>query len=427
MGVKHRFSYFLIIELIFGIAFIEFLSIPGLYRQFANNNILDIDSAQSLELGHVNTPGKANYVFIEDNTAYVADLEGGLRIIDVSNPNTCVEIGFNVTSGAAWDVHVQGKIAYVAANDSGLICIDVNDPTDNFILGSLYTSGDAQSVFVKNDIAYVAAWNAGLRCINISDPENPVEEGFFDTDGSANWVYIVGNIAYIADWGDGLVCVNVTDHTNPQKLGSYQFSNDAKKVFVLDNIAYVTAGLRAYLIDVEDPNNLKLINDVFILGSTQGVHVKGDLCCVTAWDWDAYFYDITNLADIEEIGTESIMGFCTDVWIEDQIAYITAWEHGLRIFNISTYFDQIEPGDNNGNGGWNWDKIWKIGMYIAIGIIGLFVISTIIVGLYQNSAKMRPKIQGFTQRVKRGFKDIKSSIKAKISATRLKKERKKRI
>ncbi|MFN5892129.1 MAG: hypothetical protein ACK45Z_05770, partial [Dolichospermum sp.] len=63
------------------------------------------------------------------NYAYVADIDSGLQIIDISNPTTPTLKGNYDTSGSAWGVQVLGNYAYVADIDSGLQIIDISNPT----------------------------------------------------------------------------------------------------------------------------------------------------------------------------------------------------------------------------------------------------------------------------------------------------------
>lgn len=51
--------------------------------------------------------------------------DGGLQIIDVSDPGNPKKLGSYSTPGYAWDVYVQGNVAYVA-DGSGLQIIDVS-------------------------------------------------------------------------------------------------------------------------------------------------------------------------------------------------------------------------------------------------------------------------------------------------------------
>lgn len=67
-------------------------------------------------------------IFVSGSYAYVANNEGGLRIIDVSNPKAPKEVGFSVDNSAN-GVYVVENLAYVISRkDHGLIILDVSDP-----------------------------------------------------------------------------------------------------------------------------------------------------------------------------------------------------------------------------------------------------------------------------------------------------------
>jgi hypothetical protein len=73
-----------------------------------------------VEVGVLDTPGNALGVAVAGGYAYVADFDGGLRVIDVSTPSTPVEVGFADTPGRAYDVAVSGGYVYLADSDAGL-------------------------------------------------------------------------------------------------------------------------------------------------------------------------------------------------------------------------------------------------------------------------------------------------------------------
>ena len=76
-------------------------------------------------LGAYNTPGWAQGVTVVGTTAYVADYESGLQIIDVSDPANPVWLGTYNTPHWAYSVTVLGTTAYVADSGSGLQILDV--------------------------------------------------------------------------------------------------------------------------------------------------------------------------------------------------------------------------------------------------------------------------------------------------------------
>lgn len=96
--------------------------------------------------------------------AYVADWDGGLRVIDVSNPASPHEAGFYGMPGGPSDVAVSGVYAYVADGVSGLRVIDVSNPTSPREVGFYYTAagGTPYAVALSGSYAYVADFCGGL-------------------------------------------------------------------------------------------------------------------------------------------------------------------------------------------------------------------------------------------------------------------------
>jgi hypothetical protein len=72
--------------------------------------------------------GSASRVVLSGNHVFVADGAGGLRIVDVSNPNMPTEVGFVSTGGSTYDVDVSGGHAFVADGAAGMRVIDVSNP-----------------------------------------------------------------------------------------------------------------------------------------------------------------------------------------------------------------------------------------------------------------------------------------------------------
>jgi len=169
----------------------------------------------------------------------VADYDAGLRVVDVSHPDSLVEVGYYDTPGNAKGVAVSGSYAYVAATIYGLRVVDVSDPENPVEIGYYDTPGYAQGVAISSSYAYVADFDAGLRVVDVSDPENPVEAGYYDTPNSASGVAVSGNYAYVADRGAGLRVINVSNPQSPGEVGYYNTPGTAGGVAVSGNYAYV--------------------------------------------------------------------------------------------------------------------------------------------------------------------------------------------
>ena len=90
------------------------------------------------------------------------------------------------TPGMAWGfaLSTNGKTAFVADSESGLQVIDVSDPASPSLISTVTTTGYVSDVVLSPDgsIAYVADGN-GLDIIDVSNSLNPASMARLDTSG----------------------------------------------------------------------------------------------------------------------------------------------------------------------------------------------------------------------------------------------------
>jgi hypothetical protein len=204
------------------------------------------DPAHPVEVGYLDTPGRAWSVEVVGDIAYVADGDSGLRVISVTDPAHPAEVGHCDTPGGAQDVVVDGEYAYVADVDSGLRAISVADPTHPAEVGHCATPSWAMGVAVSGDHVYVADNWRGLRVISVADPAHPVEVGHLDTPGRARDVAVVGSLAYVADFDSGqLHVVSITEPAHPVEVGRCDSVRLALAVTLTRNYALVASSYSA--------------------------------------------------------------------------------------------------------------------------------------------------------------------------------------
>jgi hypothetical protein len=108
-----------------------------------------------MEIGFLDTPGQANNVAVSGNLAYIADGEGGLRVVDVSNPAAPQPRGF-FDDCCANAVAVLGNVAYLASY-AGVRVIDVSNPANPQLRTSFSLPPvDTQSIAVSGGLIFVA-------------------------------------------------------------------------------------------------------------------------------------------------------------------------------------------------------------------------------------------------------------------------------
>lgn len=260
-------------------------------------------------VGQINTPGTALQAAIHGTYAYLADGTSGLRIIDISNPNSPIEVGFCNTPGFAYSICIKGNYAYIAAGGSGLRIIDISSTSNPTEVGYYQTPDAAFDVTVEGNYAYVAAYISGLRIIDISNPYNPVEVGHYDTLPSsypltyAYSVIVKGDYAYIGDQTTGLRILDISDPINPQKVSVLDTPGNAVKVALQGNYAFIADGYSGFeIVDISNPKS----------------------------PFEVAYYDTP--------------GYVRDIKINDDYAYIADYNGGFRVFDISNIFHLKEIG-----------------------------------------------------------------------------------
>ncbi len=77
-------------------------------------------------LGEITLRGDSRGVVVKDGYAYVAARDAGVRVIDVTNPSSPVEVD-SIETPRARGITINGNYVYVAGSDSGLVVIDVTN------------------------------------------------------------------------------------------------------------------------------------------------------------------------------------------------------------------------------------------------------------------------------------------------------------
>lgn len=80
------------------------------------------------QVGYIETPGVAIDVIMQGQYVYVADMSGGLRIIDLHDWPVAREV-FAVDVGTAYNIEIDGDEVFVAGGASGVWRLDVTEPT----------------------------------------------------------------------------------------------------------------------------------------------------------------------------------------------------------------------------------------------------------------------------------------------------------
>ncbi|MBK8904573.1 MAG: hypothetical protein IPM53_25570 [Anaerolineaceae bacterium] len=306
--------------------------------------LIDIhDPTLPAEISFQNIGGSAQNAAVDGSIAYVAD-DQFLRLVDVSNPASPVELG-SIPS-LAWSVEIVGHFAFVTGGGGGLQIIDVTNPeTPIKIVDYGRWQDPSLGVIVKENIAYVIGEDGRLRLFDVSDPGSPTDLGKYEMVGSAEDITIVEKIVYIADGGGGLRLIDVSDPTAPVEVGFFDTLGSAEEIAVNGNIVYITdggsfpgfvaggGGIR--LIDISDPVAVAEIGYFDTSHMARDIEVVEDIAYVADWGVDLRLVDVSDPANPTQLGSfDNVVHLANDLAVVGNVVYI-AGGGGLRLVDVS--------------------------------------------------------------------------------------------
>jgi hypothetical protein len=161
------------------------------------------------------------------DTAYVVDVDGGLRVVAVDDPSRPVEVGSIDLDGI--DVVVSGATAYVTS-PHGLWIVDVRDPAHPaqagfYPLENTFFAEIPDQVVVSGEFAYIAS--NGLRVLDVSDPAHPQEAAWLEFSFPVASLAITGSHVYLTGYSAGLFVIDVSVPDGPFVAGFFKTPDSA--------------------------------------------------------------------------------------------------------------------------------------------------------------------------------------------------------
>lgn len=232
---------------------VRLLAVRGNYAylvtESAGLRIMDVGDPSTLtEVSAVETNSTAYSLAIKDNYLYLAT-SGGIHVINIENPLMPQEVAFfdlydreqTVSGDVLRDIAVSGTHLYLAQSGAGLRILDITEPRTPIEL-AVYETSNALLVTVEDEYAYLNDADQFLRMIDVSDPTMPTEVGSYAIKGNVRDIVVIGRYAYLAQGSDGIRLVDISSPANPKEVALYETPGTAWGVTVSGNYAYVADG-----------------------------------------------------------------------------------------------------------------------------------------------------------------------------------------
>lgn len=326
-------------------------------------------------IGVINTDGDATAVALAGGTAYVADGEAGVLVVDACDAARPRVLSRITTDEAALDVAAWNGRLFVATA-GGLEVFDVSDPGAPRRIGSVRGAGRYRSVAIDADrrLAFVADDVAGLVIYDIAVPQWPKVLGVENTTGEARDVSVQGNVAYVADAVVGLRIVSVQSPEAPWLIRAVETPGEGAAVTVWNRLALVADGPAGLtVIDVAAPNAAAVVGNLDSADYLQDVTVCDGVVFAAERSQGLLLYDLADPSSPRVAVRLPGEGRAVGVNVSAGVAFIAAGRAGLRVVDARTPSRAPESGRLLPLGG-SANAVAAVGnrFYVADANIGLY-------------------------------------------------------
>ena len=268
--------------------------------------VLDISTPSSpSRVGRVQLPGLIMDDATFGNYIYVADGDGGLQVLDISNPTVPVIRGFYSSTNLTFTSRIKifGGTAYVANENDGLQIFDLSNPILPSLLSSTNFGGYADDLIIKataNGVFAYLTTDESLCIIDVSNPTSPVLRGQTTINGgSATSIAMVGNYVYAAAQYGNLEIIDVSNPESPVDVGHAPSMLYPACVAAANNFVYAVSQLNINGFDVFSVSGSTLtlvghISNVTTSGYYTKMQISGNQVCIVGGASGFQVVDVSN-------------------------------------------------------------------------------------------------------------------------------------
>ncbi len=285
----------------------------------------------------------ANRLVIQNHLVYIANADGSVTTVDVSDPDAPIEIFETEIGGYAMGIRLRDGRLYVAASFGALAILGLDNPSAPQFLGRWWESSATTDVRIRDGLAYVVDSYYGLHTVDLHAPGDPAVLADLAMGGRPRGIVLSGHVACIAADSAGVFTVDVSDPEHPQVMG--QIAQYAVAIDTDGRYLYTVArnqGMR--VIDALDPCNLELVAICPVPGWPSSVSVAGGWACVTNGT-DLYVIDVANPRDPVIRGRFDPPEHTRHVTCDGSWAYVCAGNDGVLVVDLSDPGAPVQAAD----------------------------------------------------------------------------------
>ena len=272
----------------------------------------------------------------------------GLEIFALTDSGKPARVGEIATPGKAQAVAVDADTAYVADGEGGVHLIAINSPPAPRIIKTLGGFTNASKVYIADGKVYVLDNERGLLVFNQPDTQNaatPRPRRFFKTAGMPLHISIADDTVYLSDSRQGLHILK------PSPLGNFVTEGIAPLlahdfVVTTTGTVYVAGGnFRVVNIQAQPENppapvprvlQPEIIANLDTPGLATGIQLHNDTVYLTDRQAGLHFIDVRKPQQPRWISLQPTFGNANDVALWNNFAYVADGKGGIQTIDVST-------------------------------------------------------------------------------------------
>lgn len=326
----------------------------------------------------VNNPANVFDIIIEGDTAYVADGENGLLIIDMTNYNNRDLLGsYRISGISAQFIEKEGNLIYLVDNERSLSILDITDPENIVKVGEFPFPNSVNDVFLNDSKLYLATENAGLSVIDVSTASSPSEIlQYGENHTIAGLELYENNIIYSDITEEEFVIANISNINEPTVISSISLFNDTfNDIEIKDEYVYLSTSKQGLMIYNISEINTPVLVQSFNFTSNPGdkLAIFGENCFYSTENGPIYFIDISDITDLtgKNYTSYDSLGQPNEFQVVGDYLYIADGVRGIDRVYIPD--PGPSPESNDSSSGRRTVPFGWVGIIFAMTLIPLLV------------------------------------------------------
>ena len=194
----------------------------------AETGMFVVDLAANTILTHIPTAAPVSDIALHEGYAYLC--AESLIVVDSRVPQQIRIVFKRDIDGSAYRVVVDAassSYAYVAALEGGMHVFDITAPAVPRPVGRYATQGNATGVTLAGKRAYLLDSGVGVTVLDVSDPREPKLHGVYENDALSIDAQVAGNYLYLLD-SESVQLIDTRTLTVTSRFRELRFPSELK-------------------------------------------------------------------------------------------------------------------------------------------------------------------------------------------------------